>query len=172
MKLAMLMLTRNEGAGLTLEGQEAEQRFAVTFNRGTLRNLLMLVLVCIAGLATAAWWYAHSGSGVEAKHLVLNGPGGETMIIQTWDRSQPLSRGDRVVLAAAPNGKFQIEQVTATPNQTVVLRRGQNLESLLLLGADKYYVTDAKGSGRVVNAGKIRGIYRGTEHSSRDVARF
>lgn len=158
----MVMFTRNDDSGVFVNGRNMEAPVAVSVGRRNVRLCLLLFLACAAGLAGASWWNAvYPAKNADAMVQLLNAQAAGRLKILPWDQSEPLKRGERVVLVSPSAEALQVEWVAAAPNETVVLRRGSSLETLVLLGSDKYYLMTGNGSGRIVSAGEIRGIYRG-----------
>ena len=72
------------------------------------------------------------------------------------DSNSRVQQGD--VIAVGGNGPIIAQKVVGLPKQTIVVRESGAAARLLVLGADRYYVTNKDGAGFVVNHGDIRGL--------------
>ena len=155
----MIMLTRNDGSGVVVNGDNMEPPVALTVTGQTIRIILLLFLACAAALAASSSWFSRYAAPTQV--ISRQEPIGRSAgAVVWWDRTEPLRKGERVVISSLTGRPVEVQAVAAAPNEAVVLRRGSNIEGLVMLGAGKYYVTAADGAGSIVNADQIRGIYR------------
>jgi hypothetical protein len=82
-------------------------------------------------------------------------------VVRPFDE-QSLKKGDVIVLRANSFSSPKVQQIAATPNDTVVIRRGGALESLYMIGANGFVVVGDREPTRLVHAEEITGTLVGS----------
>jgi hypothetical protein len=81
-------------------------------------------------------------------------------VVKRFDGSQSIKRGDLIVYDVHTAAQAQ-QPVVAAPNETLIVRRGQAIEGLFMMGPKSYLVSSAN-ERKVVRAEKIRGTLSGS----------
>jgi hypothetical protein len=119
------------------------------------RGKQLAVLLTLLSGAAAIFALAHLTRGkTEIASPAAQSPAEPRPMVRPVDVSQPLRPGDFVVTDGTKGPKMR--QVAAGPNETVVLRRGNALQALYILG-DSGYVVVSENESRLARPEEIRG---------------
>lgn len=151
MQIAVVFLREDGKSNSSPDGSELQPRFFV-LGRCLVLTVLSILLLCALALVVLNFSPAFrfgapavstpKASGGQFIHAIP-----VRVLARPFDRSRPLKAGDLVVVDGmhAPS----LQKVAAAPNGTVLLRRGNSLRALYLVGEDGYVVVSQKGSTTV-----------------------
>lgn len=160
MKLAVVSLPDHAECEFVIKGGEKSPR-VIIIGRGKQLAVLVTLLLCAGALVATNRFASEetefasapvAATLVESPAPVVS-PVEHRAVVSHFDGSRTLKAGDLVIMDGATAPK--VRQITAAPNETILLRRGNSLHALYLLG-DSGYVVLADNESRLVHAGQIR----------------
>ncbi|HMJ92231.1 MAG TPA: hypothetical protein VK530_20585 [Candidatus Acidoferrum sp.] len=164
MKIAVVMLPRSGNVEVMVNGQMKAVPRVVLLGRGRISLVLLAMLACAATIGVGTYSTLQRSKPAD---------GGDTSqprksdgiaerverrsVVRPLEPSDELKKGDLVVLRPNSFSTPKVQQVAATPNETVVIRRGGVLDSLYMLGGSGYVVVSDTEPTRIVRPEEISG---------------
>jgi len=168
MKIAAATLPESGDRKLGLNGKATRPARVSLIGRGRALGGLVLILL-FAGLLAGGTYSYLLGSldeGVRPGFFLPQKPKRAAIaaelverstMVRPLDDSQTLKKGDLVVVRPNSFSTPKIQQIAATPNETVVIRRAGAIDSLYMLGGSGYVVVSDKDPTRIVHSEQIAG---------------
>jgi hypothetical protein len=170
MKIALVILPKDSDCDLVTNGSVAPR--VLMLGRAKVLGVLASLFACAVLLVITTFLVSRetlAGSAVvrEAPAAANTDASPATVatppiaqhraVVRPIENPVSLRRGDTVVLRSKASAGPAVRKVAGAPRETVVIRRGGEVDGLYLLGANSYVVTADSAPARVIRPDEIVG---------------